>query len=232
MKAATTSLQTDRDLRSRRMVHAWALTGLVLVLGLAALSASAQGVYRIVGPDGRVTYSDQPPPAANARPVGTGATASASEANAQLPFQLGQVVGRFPLSLYTSSQCAPCNSGPNLLNARGIPYTEKLIVTTEDGEALKRLSGETALPFMTIGAQQIKGYSDAEWTQFLDAAGYPKTSVLPGNYRRPAAAPLVAARAAPTASNTAPNGTATARPAAPAEIPVAPPVNNPAGIRF
>jgi hypothetical protein len=85
---------------------------------------------------------------------------------------------------------------------------------------------------MTIGAQQIKGYSDAEWTQFLDAAGYPKTSVLPGNYRRPAAAPLVAARAAPTASNTAPNGTATARPAAPAEIPVAPPVNNPAGIRF
>ena len=64
MKAATTSLQTDRDLRSRRVFHAWALTGLVLVLGLAALSASAQGVYRIVGPDGRVTYSDQPPPAA------------------------------------------------------------------------------------------------------------------------------------------------------------------------
>ena len=232
MKAATTSLQTDRDLRSRRVFHAWALTGLVLVLGLAALSASAQGVYRIVGPDGRVTYSDQPPPAANARPVGTGATASASEANAQLPFQLRQVVGRFPVTLYTSSDCAPCNSGRNLLNARGIPYTEKLIVTTEDGEALKRLSGETALPFMTIGAQQIKGYSDAEWTQFLDAAGYPKTSVLPGNYRRPAAAPLVATRAAPTASSTAPNGTATARPAAPAEIPVAPPVNNPAGIRF
>jgi glutaredoxin len=232
MKAATASLQTDRDLRSRRVVQAWALTGLVLVLGLAALSANAQGVYRIVGPDGRVTYSDQPPPAANARPVGTGAAASASEASAQLPFQLRQVVGRFPVTLYTSSDCAPCNSGRNLLNARGIPYTEKLIITTEDGEALKRLSGETALPFMTIGAQQIKGYSDAEWTQFLDAAGYPKTSVLPGNYRRPAAAPLVAARAAPTASNTAPNGTATGRPAAPAEIPVAPPVNNPAGIRF
>ena len=121
MKAATTSLQTDRDLRSRRMVHAWALTGLVLVLGLAALSASAQGVYRIVGPDGRVTYSDQPPPAANARPVGTGAAASASEANAQLPFQLRQVVSRFPVTLYTSSDCAPCNSGRNLLNARGIP---------------------------------------------------------------------------------------------------------------
>ena len=32
--------------------------------------ATAQGVYRIVGPDGRVSYSDQPPPAsANAQPV-------------------------------------------------------------------------------------------------------------------------------------------------------------------
>ena len=232
MKAATAPLHPSRDTRSQRVVHAWTLTGLVLVLGLAALSASAQGVYRIVGPDGRVTYSDQPPPAAAARPVGSGATASAAETNAQLPFQLRQVVGRYPVTLYTGSDCAPCNSGRNLLNARGIPYTEKLINSADDGEALKRLSGETSLPFLTIGAQQIKGYSDTEWTQFLDAAGYPKTSALPGNYRRPAPLPLVAAKAAPAAGNTAPNGTAAARPATPAEIPVAPPVNNPAGIRF
>ena len=230
MKAATASISAQEANRRLRLTRAWTLTGLVLVLGLAALSASAQGVYRIVGPDGRVTYSDQPPPAANARPVGTGATVSAAEASAQLPFQLRQVVGRYPVTVYTSSDCAPCNSGRNLLNARGIPYTEKLINTAEDGEALKRLSGDTSLPFLTIGAQQIKGYSDTEWTQFLDAAGYPKTSALPGNYRRPAPAPLVAAKAAP--GNTAPNGSTAARPAAPAEIPVAPPVNNPAGIRF
>ena len=70
-----------------------------------------------------------------------------------------------PVTLYTSSDCAPCNSGRSLLNARGIPYSEKLINTAEDGEALKRLSGDMTLPFLTIGAQQIKGYFDAEWTQ-------------------------------------------------------------------
>jgi glutaredoxin len=217
------------DLPRTRNPKAWAAIGLALSLGLGAFSVGAQGVYRIVGPDGRVTFSDRPPPTSDARPVGSTGDTAAPDSGAQLPFQLRQVVTRYPVTLYTAKECAPCNSGRNLLNARGIPYTEKLVETPEDGDALRRLSGEAALPFLTIGGQQIKGYSDTEWTQFLNAAGYPKTSVLPSNYRRPAPTPLVAlkpASAAPT--TTAP----TAEPSSPANVPVVPPVNNPAGIRF
>lgn len=200
-----------------------------LALGLVSVSALAQGVYRIVGPDGRVSYSDQPPPAANARPVTSGAPSGAGNAGAQLPFELRQVVGRYPVVLYTSAECAPCNSGRNLLNARGIPYSEKTITTNEDAEALKRLSGQASLPVVTIGSQQIKGYSDAEWTQFLDAAGYPKQSALPSAYRRAAPTPLVAvAPAAPTA----PASTAQSPAAEPPAPSVVPPATNPAGIRF
>lgn len=199
------------------------------VLGLVSVSAFAQGVYRIVGPDGRVSYSDQPPPAANARPVAPGAAGAAGNAGAQLPFELRQVVSRYPVVLYTSAECAPCNSGRNLLNARGVPYSEKTITTNEDAEALKRLSGQTSLPVVTIGSQQIKGYSDAEWTQFLDAAGYPKQSALPSAYRRAAPTPLVAvAPAAPAAPAT----TAQSQAAEPPAPSVAPPATNPAGIRF
>jgi glutaredoxin len=208
---------------------------LALVLGLAGVSASAQGVYRIVGPDGRVTFSDQPPATAGARPVGSTGSTAAPDSAAQLPFQLRQVVARYPVTLYSAKECAPCNSGRNLLNARGIPYTEKSIDTPEDGDALKRLSGEASLPFLTIGGQQIKGYSDTEWTQFLDAAGYPKTSALPASYRRPAPAPLVAARplAAPPVAGAPTSGTAApTTPPPSAQVPVVPPVNNPAGIRF
>ncbi|MDZ4400496.1 MAG: glutaredoxin family protein, partial [Hydrogenophaga sp.] len=133
------------------------------MVGLVSVSALAQGVYRIVGPDGRVSYSDQPPPATNTRPVAP-APSAAGGASAQLPFELRQVSNRYPVTLYTSSECAPCNSGRNLLNARGIPYAEKTIGTNEDAEALKRLSGQVSLPFLTIGSQQIKGYSDSEWT--------------------------------------------------------------------
>ena len=203
-----------------------------LVIGLAAAPVLAQGVYRIVGPDGRVTYSDQPPPAnVNARPVGSATANSAASANAQLPFELRQVSSRYPVTLYTSADCAPCNSGRNLLNSRGVPYVEKTVNTAQDTEALKRLSGETSLPFLTIGTQQIKGYSDAEWTQFMDAAGYPKQSVLPASYRRAAAAPLVVVRTEPS-PNATPGPASPSTAPAPGAVPVAPPVNNPAGIRF
>jgi glutaredoxin len=227
-----TTAHAVNPLSTPNQARVWASAGLALVLGLAAASASAQGVYRIVGPDGRVTFSDQPLTTTDARTVGSTGASSVPGSAAQLPFQLRQVVARYPVTLYTAKDCAPCNSGRNLLNARGIPYTEKLINTPEDGDALKRLSSEASLPFLTIGGQQIKGYSDTEWTQFLDAAGYPKTSALPGNYRRPAPAPLVAAKpvAAPPVANSAPSSTTTAQP--PVEVPVAPPVNNPAGIRF
>lgn len=199
------------------------------LLGLAAATAAAQGVYRIVGPDGRVTFSDQPPPSANARPAGVSASPGAG-GGVQLPFALRQVASRYPVVLYTGENCAPCNSGRNLLNARGVPYTEKTVTSNEDAEALKRLAGEASLPFMTIGSQQLRGYSDTEWTQFLDAAGYPRQSALPAGYTRPAPSPLVqVTRAAPGAAPTQATRPAAA---APAEIPVEPPVSNPAGIRF
>lgn len=204
---------------------------LAVLTSLLAAPVLAQGVYRIVGPDGKVTFSDQPPPSsAPARQVGNTSAGASASGGAQLPFELRQVSNRYPVTLYTGRDCAPCNSGRNLLNARGIPYSEKTIETAQDGEALKRLSGEASLPFMTIGSQQIKGYSDTEWTRFLDAAGYPKQSALPSSYRRPTASPLVAVRseAATTPSAAAP----VEAPAAPAEVPVTPPAQNPAGIRF
>lgn len=200
------------------------------LLGLV-LSAQAQGVYRIVGPDGKVTFSDQPPPAnTSAQPVGSATRGSAASANAQLPFELRQIVNRFPVTLYAGPDCAPCNSGRSLLESRGIPFTEKTVTTANDAEALKRLSGDSSLPLLTVGSQQIKGYSSTEWSRYLDVAGYPMKSALPPGYRRPAASALVDAVAAPTPSSPA----APAQAASPTEapVPVVPPSNNPAGIRF
>lgn len=211
------------------------LLGICLMAGLLAAPGHAQGVYRIIGPDGKVSFSDQPAPAASAGARPAGAPAGPSSAATQLPFELRQINSRFPVTLYSSRDCAPCNSGRNLLNARGIPYTEKTVDTAQDSDALKRLSGEMSLPFLTIGGQQIKGYSDTEWTKFLDAAGYPKQSALPSSYRRPAPSPMVELTSEqPGAAPASPaRATDQGRAASgPAEVPVAPPAQNPAGIRF
>ena len=154
------------------------------LLAAVATGALAQQVYRHVGPDGRVVYSDQPP-AANAKPAATGAQAGAPAASstAGLPFELRQVTQRYPVTLYTSAECAPCDTGRSMLTTRGIPFDERTVKTAQDGEALQRLSGQSSLPLLAIGTQQLKGFSDAEWTQYLDAAGYPKSSQLPAGYR-------------------------------------------------
>ena len=206
------------------------LAVLALAAGLVPPLSQAQQIYRIVGPDGKVSFSDRPPPASsNAKVSETVSSTSGGGVNtAGLPFELRQVVQKYPVTLYTGEDCSPCGTARSLLTSRGIPFSEKTVTTAADGQALKRLSGETSLPFLTIGSQQLKGFSDTEWTQFLNAAGYPATSVLPSSYRPPAATPLVAITTAPAAS-------AKASPdSQPPVVPVTPPTTaeNPRGIRF
>ncbi len=198
---------------------------------LAGFGLQAQTVYRIVGPDGKVTFSDKPPVAAAGNVTATGRDGkSVSVANGALPFELRQVAQRFPVTLYSSASCAPCGSGRNYLASRGVPYTERTVSTSEDNEALVRLSGESSLPFLTIGGQKIKGFSETEWSQFLDAAGYPASSALPATYRNPPPAPLVAVQR-PEAPKPA---VAAAKPeeSAPSPAPQGDTASNPAGIRF
>jgi glutaredoxin len=211
----------------------------LFVLAMAALSptANAQTVFRIVGPDGRVTFSDKPPLTAEQSVTATGRGGRPVEvANTSLPFELRQVSTRYPVTLYSSASCGPCTSGRALLTSRGIPFTERTVTTAEDGDALARLSGENSLPFLTIGGQKIKGFSDTEWTQFLDAAGYPAASRLPANFRNPPASPLVAVqRPAPAeqpAATAAASADASPNAAAPAPSTPVNNASNPAGIRF
>ncbi len=219
------------------------LTGSMLI-GLGSPAVQGQTLYRSVGPDGKVTFSDTPPPpSVNAEIAGSTATGSAVIVGSTLPYELQQIASRYPVTLYTGDNCGPCASGRNLLTARGIPFTERTVTTPEDAAALQRMSGDTSLPFITIGGQQIKGYADTEWTQFLDAAGYPKTSQLPPGYRASAPTPFVAVQrpvsAAPGAAAATTGGTSgestgetfNTRPR-PAATPTPVPNTNPANIRF
>ena len=217
----------------RKSMRAPLLMGFLLTLACAGVQA--QGVYRIVGPDGKVTFSDRPPADANAQPARI-ASEAPSAANGALPYELRQIANRFPVTLYTGNDCSPCTSARNLLTSRGVPFTERTVSSNEDIAALQRLSGGTGLPFGTIGGQQLAGFSEGEWTQYLDAAGYPKQSALPRNYRQPASTPLVAVKAVEPAAAPAASAPAVApapsRARPPAPVNDGPSPSNPAGIRF
>jgi glutaredoxin len=195
-----------------------------LVLLVAALPAHA--LYKVVGPDGKVTYTDRPP-------VGTTdkVTSISNSGNVitdvALPIELRQAAQRFPVTLYTTASCEPCDGGRALLRARGVPYAERTIVTPEDSEALVKLSGARDAPTLTIGVQALRGFSAELWNSYLDSAGYPRDSRLPANYQLPAATPLTEPReaAAPVARR---------QPAAEPQAPSAPAATTPGrgGIRF
>lgn len=210
-----------------------------VALGLGAMllaSTALAQVYRSVGPDGRVTYSDAPPAAATQAESPEAAKAAPTTAGGALPYALRQSAQRYPVTLYASRNCEPCVSGRQMLLARGIPFNEKTVESSADVAALQRLSGAGHLPLLAIGTQQLKGFSETEWNQYLDAAGYPKTSQLPRNWQRPVPSPLapIAAAAPAPASNPAAGTTGSAEPpaaAAPSVSPT-PTATNPAGIRF
>ena len=156
--------------------------------GLAALwlAGTAAAQYKVVGPDGRVTYTDRPVPGAVTKPIG-----AATTPEAELPYALRQVVSRYPATLYTAPDCAPCDRARTLLRQRGIPSSEVTIVRAEDLVELQRREGTVQLPLLRLGAQRLEGFEATDWHATLDAAGYPRTSQLPRTWRAPPARPLV-----------------------------------------
>lgn len=213
----------------KQQTVAWLMCS-ALLLGAVGV-AQAQTIYRIVGADGKVTFSDKPPvTAAQGKVASTGVGAKTDSTGSALPFELRQVVAKYPVVLYSTAKCGPCDAGRALLTARGVPFSERTVSTQEDQDYLERLTGGNSLPYLTIGGQKIKGLSDVEWTQYLDAAGYPKTSMLPPNYKFAAATPLVTVQKAPAP------GKAEEKPQAaqaePSYQPPPPSPSNPAGITF
>ncbi len=177
-------------------------------LTLASLALPAHAVYKIVGPDGKVTYSDTPPPTGGAAKVQSVAVGSGGGAPnlSGLPYELQQAASKYPVTLYSTSGCRPCDAGRQLLQQRGVPFAEKTFGTTSaDQAALQSLTGgSTNLPVLTIGQQQLKGVTPSEWNSYLDAAGYPRESKLPASYRAPASTQMVSPAAAAAPAETAP----------------------------
>ncbi len=213
-----------------RLSRPWRRALISVALAGMVLPAAAQ--YKVVGPDGRVTYTDRPPSDGSARvsTLGRDGVNELPAAPDPLPRELRAAAARFPVTLYSAADCAPCDAGRQLLVQRGVPFTERLIVSEDDAAAMERVLGARTVPGLTIGSQALRGLSPAEWTAYLDAAGYPRESRLPANWQAPAATPLVARRSARPASAPPPAASAPARSAPAPAIPVLAP--GAGGIRF
>lgn len=190
----------------------------ILVLFVVATGAHAE-MFRWVDTDGKIHYSDTPPPA-NAKKVEEkkfgGNTAIATE---NLPYSLQLAVKSFPVTLYSGDCGDPCKQGQAYLAKRGIPYSQRLPGNNaEDAKAFKQVSSENMIPVLVVGkVYTLKGFNENEWANALDQAGYPKSNTFPGGKSpAPATTKSNTVPAAPaTPAGATPSGSTT--PAAPAE---------------
>lgn len=145
---------------------------------------------------------------------------------APFPYEIKRVVQSFPVTIYTTASCSPCDAGKALLTGRGVPFIEKTASSETELNALKARGLGDTFPALSVGSRGVKKFETGAWNEALDFAGYPKTGAYPAGYSNPPATPLgSASNAAPAASA---NSGAPLTPSAP---PVDP-TKNPTGIRF
>src|SRR5436190_18835339 len=100
---------------------------LLIFAGLAVAAATAQAqstVYRWVDKNGKVQFTDTPPPA-DAKNITERQMGGGAVDEGQAPFATQIATRRHPVTLYGADDCEPCAQGRALLEKRGVPFSEK-----------------------------------------------------------------------------------------------------------
>ena len=153
-----------------------------LAIAVAAMVVSATAgaqMYRWVDKDGKVQYTDTPPPA-SAKGVQKRSGGPAPAAGPATPYAVQQAAKNFPVLVYTSANCGKaCADGKALLAARGVPYRE-ISVGGEGGisaEEMKKATGSgDSVPVLMVGKSATRGFESETWHTALDSAGYPRSA--------------------------------------------------------
>ncbi|MEW6120034.1 MAG: glutaredoxin family protein [Pseudomonadota bacterium] len=170
--------------------------GFILVAICVAASAGATQLYQWKDAQGRMVYSDQPPPPSVRNAQQKSFKGSFIEGGESYATRIARE--RFPITLYASACGAPCDQARQLLSERGVPYSSKDPQASPEAQAdLQKLTGRLSVPVLVVGADKIDGFEAGQWQAALDRAGYPK-SALPDRKPVPtAAAPAEPAPADP-----------------------------------
>jgi hypothetical protein len=183
---------------------------LLAVLMSSALLVQAE-TYKWVDADGRVHYSDQPPPPSARKSERK--RLGDKPGDVAMPYVLQQAVKNFPVTIFVYDCGDGCNRARALLAKRGVPHTSKDPMAPGMREELKKVTGgQEVAPVLQVGRRILLGFEEVSWNAALDAAGYPKTALVPVT--------PVQTKPAPAAPEQAPAPDGTSDPAKPESEPV------------
>ena len=165
----------------------------------APSTSSPKVLFRWTDYRGQINYGDRPPPDAQ-NLLRIDLLTIGEHTQSLLPYQVRRAASNFPVMLFTSKSCPPCNTARTFLNKRGIPFAERTVESNEDGEEFKRVTNAEGVPVMLLGTKPVVAFDPDDWNNALDATGYPGTSMLPRSFKQEPARPLTAKASPPPAA--------------------------------
>jgi len=159
----------------------------------ASMPLAAAQLYQWKDAQGRMVYSDQPPPPSIKNAAQKSFKGSVIEVGESYATKTARE--KNPITLYANACGVPCDQARQLLIDRGVPFSNKDPQASPEAQAeLQKLTGQLRVPVLVVGSDKINGFETGQWQAMLDRAGYPK-SAPPGRKQPPetAASPAPAA---------------------------------------
>ena len=148
-------------------MKATAVLAAILVFSAVFSTASlAQNLYKSIGPDGKVVYSDRPPTEGRLEktmqfknlPSSSLSTDQLEKmrrnnAGPQAAIPSDQAV------IYTTAWCGYCKRAKTYMSSKGISYREVDIETAHGLAAYAKAGGSKGVPFLQYRGQSVQGFS-------------------------------------------------------------------------
>jgi glutaredoxin len=122
-----------------------------ILLAVLLASPSFAGVYKWTDAQGRIHYSDAPPPAARSTQLKLQSFSG--------PAEVSQAIGADSgVTLYTTEWCGVCKRAKAFLTQNGVPFREWDVEKTEYGAAKFKQLGGSGVPLITVGSEKMMGF--------------------------------------------------------------------------
>ena len=145
---------------------------MLLLLAVAACTLpAAAGVYKWTDAQGRVHYSDSPPPDQKAAQVKIKVNSISGPAVVSA-FKAGSPAAKERVRLYTTSWCGYCKKAKAQLAGRRVPFDEIDVETSESGQREFASIGGRGVPVILVGGQRMDGFDAGRLDAMLQTAGY------------------------------------------------------------
>jgi glutaredoxin len=144
-----------------------------LLLALLALPLAASAdIYRWTDAQGKVHYSDSPPPEVKAQQLKIRINSIEVPALVSTVADAPAARARDKVRIYTAAWCGYCKKAKAYLAAKKVPFDEVDVETSEPRRSEFAQLGGRGVPVIVVGNRRMDGFDAATLDGLLAQAGY------------------------------------------------------------